>query len=241
MKKLLLLSIPFLFLVSLEAKMVRIDKTPSHTAKERLVSSHNTYENSGYYSEMMEATLDPASEHIATTAPKTTNPMSHNHLAITQDPNEITAPPPKKAPPPKNNSGSELNKEVKKEQERGASVKEDDKFYPLSSSRTQTSSSSHSSHSGSYEHTFIKTLSILLVLIILIFVTIWMFRRFSFGKFSTSNSSSKGIRILEKRALSPKTMLYVLEVKGKKTLIAESQLEVKSLMDLEIEEIDPDL
>ncbi len=40
---------------------------------------------------------------------------------------------------------------------------------------------------------------------------------------------SQSIQILEKRMISPKTMLYLIEAEGKQILIAESQLEVKRL------------
>jgi flagellar biogenesis protein FliO len=47
------------------------------------------------------------------------------------------------------------------------------------------------------------------------------------GKFSLG--SGRSINILEKRALSPKSILYIVEIGNKKILIAESQVEVRAL------------
>lgn len=40
---------------------------------------------------------------------------------------------------------------------------------------------------------------------------------------------TKQIHVLEKKMISPKTMLYLVEVENKKVLLAESQLEIKKL------------
>jgi flagellar protein FliO/FliZ len=88
----------------------------------------------------------------------------------------------------------------------------------------------------SYEGAFIKMCLILLALIVGIFATVWLLKRLAKGGFS--QSSGKSIKIVEKRPLSPKTMLYIIEVDGQETLIAESQLEVKQLMSLPSEEVE---
>ena len=81
----------------------------------------------------------------------------------------------------------------------------------------------------SYEGTFAKTIVILIGLILLIFLTIWMFRRMSQGRIG-GFQSGKSIRLLEKRPLSPKSMLYLVEINGKKILLAESQIELRSVL-----------
>ncbi len=43
----------------------------------------------------------------------------------------------------------------------------------------------------------------------------------------------KNIKILEKRPLSAKSMLYLIEIDGKKAIISESTLEVRKLVDLD--------
>ncbi len=83
----------------------------------------------------------------------------------------------------------------------------------------------------SYEGAFIRMLVTLLGLVALVFATFWILRRLGKGKFSLG--SGRSINILEKRALSPKTMLYLVEMGNKKVLISESQLEVRALTSLE--------
>lgn len=83
----------------------------------------------------------------------------------------------------------------------------------------------------SYEGAFVKMFLTLLLLVVGIVGTIWFLKRLSRGRMG--GSSGRSIVILEKKALSPKTMLYVIEVEGKQALIAESQLEVKRIMELQ--------
>lgn len=83
-------------------------------------------------------------------------------------------------------------------------------------------------HAPSYEGTLIKMLTTLAGLLILVFLTLWLLKKISSGRFGGSNTSKK-IVILEKRPLSPKTLLYLVELEGKKILISESQLEVRML------------
>jgi len=85
---------------------------------------------------------------------------------------------------------------------------------------------------ASYENAFVKMLVTLVGLIVLILLSVWMLRRIAQGRFSKF-STQKGIKILEKRPLSGKSMLYLVEVSGKKVLIAESQLEVRRLAIIE--------
>jgi flagellar biogenesis protein FliO len=86
----------------------------------------------------------------------------------------------------------------------------------------------------SYEGAFLKMFLTLLALIVGIFACVWILKRLARGSFS--QSSGKSIKILEKKPLSPKTMLYIIEVDGQETLIAESQLEVKKLITLSSEQ-----
>lgn len=84
----------------------------------------------------------------------------------------------------------------------------------------------------SYENAFIKMLVTLVVLVILIFFTVWMLRRLSQGRFRMLGRGET-MKIIDRKPLSAKTMLYVIEVKGKEMLIVESQLEVRRLMSFE--------
>ncbi len=84
----------------------------------------------------------------------------------------------------------------------------------------------------SYEHAFLKMILSLVGLLVLVFLTFWALRRLSQGRMRFMNQNLT-IKILEKRSLSPKTLLYVLEIGGKKLLISESQLEVRLLTPIE--------
>jgi flagellar protein FliO/FliZ len=87
----------------------------------------------------------------------------------------------------------------------------------------------------SYEGAFIKMLLTLGGLVVLIFLTVWLLRRLSQGRLLGGSGASRSIKILEKRALSPKSVLYLIEVGGKQVLIAESHLEVRRLETIELE------
>jgi flagellar biogenesis protein FliO len=82
-----------------------------------------------------------------------------------------------------------------------------------------------------FKSVFFKMLFTLLALVILIVVSFYFFKRFSKIKFTNQNQNSN-IKILEKRVLSPKSILYIIEVDGKKSLISESHLEVRKIKDL---------
>ncbi len=83
-------------------------------------------------------------------------------------------------------------------------------------------------HIPSYEATFIKMLITLGGLLALVFFTIWILKKISNGRFGSLGTHKK-IIVLEKKPLSPKTLLYLIELDGKKILISESQLEVRTL------------
>src|ERR1700722_9834452 len=93
---------------------------------------------------------------------------------------------------------------------------------PLPSSKEMTSS---------YENAFVRMLVTLLGLVLLVAATFWILRKLGKGKFKLG--SGKTIQVIERRALSQKTMLYVVEVDSKKILISESQLEVRTLTSLD--------
>lgn len=93
---------------------------------------------------------------------------------------------------------------------------------PLPSSEEMTTS---------YEGAFVRMLVTLAGIVFLVFATLWILRRMGKGKFRLGLGQS--INVIEKRALSPKSMLYIVEIGNKKVLIAESQLEVRSLATIE--------
>lgn len=81
-----------------------------------------------------------------------------------------------------------------------------------------------------YEHAFGKMILTLLGLILLIILAVWVMRRLSSGRLGQGGGHS--IKILEKRALSPKSMLYLVEIDDKQVLLSESQLEVRTITHL---------
>lgn len=89
---------------------------------------------------------------------------------------------------------------------------------PLPSSEEMTTS---------YESAFVRMLVTLLGILFLVFATFWILRRLGGGKFKLG--SSRTINVVEKRSLSPKSMLYIVEIGNKKILISESQAEVRAL------------
>lgn len=77
-----------------------------------------------------------------------------------------------------------------------------------------------------YKWAFLKMLFWLAVLIVFFILTFHMFKKMSLSRINTANQN-KMIKILEKRALSPKTVVYLVEYDNKKMLIGESQNELK--------------
>lgn len=79
-----------------------------------------------------------------------------------------------------------------------------------------------------YKGAFTKMMLTLLGLIILIVISVWLLRRISHGRMKQMNYG-RDIKILERRPLSAKSILYLVEISGKKVVIAESQIEVRAI------------
>lgn len=78
---------------------------------------------------------------------------------------------------------------------------------------------------------FAKMLLSLVVIVLLLLVSYWFLKRLIQNRLQKGVGDAS-IHILEKRMLSPKTMLYLVEIDQKKILLAESQLEIKRLTEL---------
>lgn len=85
---------------------------------------------------------------------------------------------------------------------------------------------------GDLGTTFIKMMLTFAVLILLLFGTYWFIRRLVQMRLQKGVGKAS-IQILEKRMISAKTMLYLIEVENKKVLLAESQLEIKRIESFE--------
>ncbi len=79
-----------------------------------------------------------------------------------------------------------------------------------------------------YKGAFVKMMVTLLGLIVLIVISVWMLRRISHGRMKQMNYGRE-IKILERRPLSAKSVLYLVEIGGKKVVVAESQIEVRAI------------
>lgn len=84
----------------------------------------------------------------------------------------------------------------------------------------------------SYETAFIRMLFVLIGLLIITCLGVYLFKRYATTRLQQSNHT-RNIKILEKRAISPKSMLYLIEIGGKKILLGESQLELRHLSGLD--------
>ncbi|MCH9613603.1 MAG: hypothetical protein SP1CHLAM54_06080 [Chlamydiia bacterium] len=90
-----------------------------------------------------------------------------------------------------------------------------------------------------YEATFIRSMVVILCILILIGLAVWMFRRLSHTRIRQMNFN-KSIKVLEKRPISPKSILYLVDVGGRQILIAESQLEIREITTLDFpKDLDP--
>jgi len=83
-----------------------------------------------------------------------------------------------------------------------------------------------------YKPAFLKMIFILIALLAMIFLVFWLFRKLSSLRTNQANLT-KNIKIIETRVISPKSMLYLIEVNGKKVLISESNLEVRKITDID--------
>ena len=75
-------------------------------------------------------------------------------------------------------------------------------------------------------------------LLLLVFLAVWVLRKLSSSRTRHMNLL-KTVKVLEKRPISPKSILYLVEVAGRKVLISESQLEVRTISHLDWIELPP--
>lgn len=73
-----------------------------------------------------------------------------------------------------------------------------------------------------------KVFFMLLLLIGLLILTAWLLKRFLRFRMQAS-SVGQSIQILEKKVLSPKSILYLVEVEKQKFLVSESQAQVQKI------------
>lgn len=83
-----------------------------------------------------------------------------------------------------------------------------------------------------YQKAFYRMFGFMLGIVALIGLTYCLMKRFMNAKIQQANES-KSIKILEKRVISPKSVLYLVEAEGRRVLISESQQEVRAIRNLD--------
>ena len=86
---------------------------------------------------------------------------------------------------------------------------------------------------GDYGWLFAKMFLTLIAFAIVLGVSVWFLRKLIQQRLQ-KGTGVQAIHILEKKMISPKTMLYLVEVESQKILIAESHLEVRRIQALGI-------
>lgn len=81
---------------------------------------------------------------------------------------------------------------------------------------------------GDFGAAFVKMFLTLIALILLLSLSYWLIKKIIQNRLQ-KGGGEKLIYVVEKRMISPKTALYLIEIEGKKVLLAESHLEVKRL------------
>ena len=82
--------------------------------------------------------------------------------------------------------------------------------------------------SVNYASAFKRMMMSLLGLVALIVFSYWMIKRI-LNQRAKQTTDLRRIRILEKKVLSPKTVLYLIEADQEKVLVSESHLEIRAL------------
>ena len=89
-----------------------------------------------------------------------------------------------------------------------------------------------------YGAALIKMILSLITIVVLLAVTFWFLRRLIQSRLRRG-VGAESIQILEKKMISPKSILYLIEVEGQKVLLAESHLEIRRLQTWELPQSSP--
>jgi len=82
-----------------------------------------------------------------------------------------------------------------------------------------------------YQASLMKMFFMLILLIGLLILTVWLLRKFLNARMQSA-SQGKSIQILESRTISPKSILYLIEIDGERFLISESQAQIQKIESL---------
>ncbi len=79
-----------------------------------------------------------------------------------------------------------------------------------------------------YQASLMKMFFMLILLIAFLILTVWLLKKFINSRMQLA-AQGKSIQILERRTISPKSILYLLEIDGEKFLISESQVQIQKI------------
>ena len=74
---------------------------------------------------------------------------------------------------------------------------------------------------GRYGELWNKTLFLLIVILAVLFIATWFLKRFDRFKLKPSDKTTR-IQLIERKVLSPKSVLYLIEIDGNKIALSES-------------------
>jgi flagellar biogenesis protein FliO len=94
---------------------------------------------------------------------------------------------------------------------------------------TDTSKTTKSPLTLSYQGAFLKMMLSFGAVILLLFVSFWALKKLVRHR---KHSPEKLMHIIERKVLSPKTILYLIEIDNERVVIAESQLHIKKIQSL---------
>lgn len=83
---------------------------------------------------------------------------------------------------------------------------------------------------GRFMYEFLKMLGVLSVMVAVLLGFSWYMRRLTGNTFVKSNDESI-IKLIDRRSLSARTILYLLEIEGKSVLVGETPHGIVRLMD----------
>lgn len=83
-----------------------------------------------------------------------------------------------------------------------------------------------------FQEKFFRMIYLLALLVGLMIAASWILKKMMKTRISQMNVESS-IKVLETRSLSPKSILYLVEVEGKRMIIAESHLKIEKITSLD--------
>ena len=92
---------------------------------------------------------------------------------------------------------------------------------------------------GRFFGEFMNMVSSLGIILVVLLLVLWVLRWFNQSRLTQMNTSST-VKILERRPISQKTVIYLIEVEGTAIAFAEGTNGVTKLSEFELEKLDAD-